>query len=191
MHSIGRKLAPLVGPLLLGPALLLAYRDGPPPGFTGGFGGMDCSTCHGDNPVDAPGGTLTVNGLPDQYQPGAAYQVTVRVEREDLRAGGFQIAARFSEESAGQQAGSWQIVDERVQVTKGGRDNTVEFASQTEAGAAAEAAGANSWMLEWTAPPADRARPVVFHVAANAANDDASALGDWIYTRELFTSPAR
>jgi hypothetical protein len=51
----------------------------------------------------------------------------------------------------------------------------------TEHGTAAERDGANQWTFEWTAPPAG-AGPVSFHTAANASNDDASALGDFIYT---------
>ncbi|MCE2514350.1 MAG: hypothetical protein J4F37_04945 [Acidobacteria bacterium] len=35
-----------------------------------------------------------------------------------------------------------------------------------------------------------RAVPVVFHAAANAANDDASEFGDFIYTASATTRPA-
>ena len=44
-----------------------------------------------------------------------------------------------------------------------------------------------TWMLIWTAP-AD-ARPVTFHVAANAADNDESARGDYVYTTTAVTRP--
>ena len=53
--------------------------------------------------------------------------------------------------------------------------------------------GAASWTVEWRAPAtAAPAGPtaVVFHAAANAANDDASEFGDLIYTASATTRPA-
>jgi hypothetical protein len=41
------------------------------------------------------------------------------------------------------------------------------------------------WTFRWTAPADAPGRAVVFHVAANAANDDDSPLGDFIYARAL------
>jgi hypothetical protein len=45
------------------------------------------------------------------------------------------------------------------------------------------------WTVEWEAPPAGGA--VIFHAAANAANDDSSPLGDFIYTVEARATPGR
>jgi hypothetical protein len=38
------------------------------------------------------------------------------------------------------------------------------------------------WQLHWTAP---QTGAVLFHLAANAADDDESPLGDFIYTASL------
>ncbi len=46
------------------------------------------------------------------------------------------------------------------------------------------------WRIRWTAPAHPRGA-VVFHLAANAANDDESPLGDFIYTMTLTVPAAR
>jgi hypothetical protein len=65
----------------------------------------------------------------------------------------------------------------------------LQFAQHTTAGTIAQPPGALRWALEWTAPQAAPA-PVQFNVAANASNDDASPLGDFIYVAEI-TSAAQ
>jgi hypothetical protein len=47
---------------------------------------------------------------------------------------------------------------------------------------------AGRWMVRWTAP-ADGRGVVIFHAAGNAANDDDSPLGDFIYTTALRVAP--
>src|SRR5438105_15914432 len=98
------------------PMAALAFKEGPYPNVTGGFGEQSCHLCHLDNPINAPGGALTVEGVPAAYAPGQAYQLTVTVRREGLRRGGFEIAARFaSGRHRGKQAGSWKPLDNRLQ----------------------------------------------------------------------------
>lgn len=163
--------------LLLAPAAALwAYRSGPPPNATGGFGANTCHMCHNDNPLNAPGGSLVLEGLPAAYVPGAAYTLTVRLARAGLRVGGFQLAARFEN---GEAAGSWKVAGDRASAAGG-------FVQHTENGAQAPSEGINQWTVEWTAPASGA---VLFHAAGNASNDDASALGDYIYTVEARTAP--
>lgn len=139
--------------------------------MAGGSGANTCHMCHSDNPLNAPGGSLVVKGLPETYQPGTSYPVTLTVSRPDLRVGGFQLVARFAD---GRPAGEWKVADDRARVVMG-------FVQHTEHGAAAPSPGANTWTMEWTAPSSGE---VLFNAAANASNDDASALGDYIYTAE-------
>lgn len=64
----------------------------------------------------------------------------------------------------------------------------VQYASQTRHGIQPTADGRIEWALVWRAPdPA--AGEVVFHVAGNAANHDASPLGDFIYTTARTSQP--
>src|SRR5438128_2936640 len=45
-------------------------KEGPYPNVTGGFGEQSCHLYHLDNPINAPGGTLTVEGVPQAFVPG-------------------------------------------------------------------------------------------------------------------------
>ncbi len=181
------------GPVLLGlvavallPAPARVYPERPPPAHTGGFGEPTCRRCHFDQELDAPGGALTLGGVPEAYAPGARYRLRVALARPAMQRGGFQLAARFAEgEQAGRQAGTLRPVDDRVEVVLDD-SSAVAYAHHTGAGTLLEAPEAARWTVEWTAPEAASGR-VVFHVAANAANDDDSELGDYIYAQAGFS----
>ncbi len=165
-----------------------AYLDGPPAAHTGGFGGDTCHACHFENDLDDPGGSLELDGLPETFDPAATYRITVSLERSGMGRAGFQLAARVSEgNNAGEPAGTLQGLagDGRVQVVSG--PNGVTYAQHTEPGTALTGPGATSWTIEWRPPAATTS--VTFHAAANAANDDASEFGDFIYTASATTRP--
>ena len=183
-----RIVAPFVVILLL-TAVVSAFKEGPYPNVTGGFGERSCRLCHLDNPLNAPGGSLQLTGVPPSYAPGQVYSITVRIEREDTRRAGFEIAARFaSGKQKGRQAGSWRVLDARAQLIPGAVDKALTFVQHNLAGSRAPSPGANAWTIEWTAPEAATA-PVVFNVAANASNNDDSPLGDYIYLKSARSAP--
>lgn len=172
----------MVAALLVAMPLAAAYVDGPPPARTGGFGEPTCVECHMGFEPDPPGGSVSIEGIPDRYVPGRRYRVTVRVEHPGARAAGFQLAARFADGPwAGVSAGTLAPLDGRVRIVVS--DTTgVAYAQHTRAGTRTVEDGAAVWRFAWTAPCA--AAPATFHVAANAADDDASEFGDRIYLAE-------
>jgi hypothetical protein len=171
--------------------LSMAFKEGPYPNVTGGFGEQTCRLCHFDNPLNAPGGSLTLAGVPATFTPGVAYPITVTLAREDMRRGGFEIAARFaSGKQKGHQAGAWKLTDNRTQLIPGAVDKALTFVQHNLAGSRTPTAGSSSWTIEWTAPP-DASAPVQFNVAANASNNDDSPLGDYIYVRSTRSMPGR
>ena len=153
--------------------------------MTGGFGEPSCHHCHFDNPIGDPAGRLTVSGAPDTYAPGVEYALKLALRRPGLSRGGFQIAARVaSGPRAGSQAGRLAPADDRVQIVHDPEHPSIDYAQHTATGTRAAPDGEIAWTVRWIAP--DRAGdPVVFHVAANAANDDASPLGDFVYLGEM------
>jgi len=176
--------------VLAGPLVGIAYKDGPPPHMTGGFGEPTCYSCHLDNPLNAEGGSLQLEGVPESYTPRQTCRLIITLSRSGMRRSGFQIAARYaSGPQKGQQAGFWRLLNDRVQKTSSPTDLGVEFVEHTAMGSLAGEPGTNSWIVEWTAPPGGG--PVQFNVAANASNDDASALGDFIYVKELRSVPSK
>ena len=94
---------------------------------------------------------------------------------------GFQVTARIAGgAAAGARAGELSVESgrvERVVEPEGG----VAYLQQTLDGSEPEPGGGEArWRFTWVAP-ADDVGPVVFHVTANAGNDDASEFGDRIY----------
>ena len=152
------------------------YMDNPPLAHTGGFGEPTCRVCHFDQPLNAPGGSLAVTHVPDAYAPGARYHITVRLHREDLDRGGFQLSARFMDST---QAGSLRATTDRVVVSTD-KTSGVQYAHHSPDGTDLSTADSIRWTVEWSAP--DSRDSVIFHAVANAANDDFSEFGDFIYT---------
>jgi hypothetical protein len=157
-----------------------AYRDGPPPGFSGGFGEDHCQACHfGDKVNDSPG-RLTI-GAPAHYSAGETYAITITLSRPGMAAGGFQLAVRFEDDST--QAGTLALPDAQAGRMKISEDRGVQYAYHLRPGTELTSAGVVRWTLRWTAPPGKRT--VRFHVAANAANADDSQFGDFVYTSHV------
>ena len=177
-----------VAAALAAPPLVLAFREGPLPAMTGGFGEETCTKCHFDNPLNARGGVLLVQGVPATYVAGREYAITIAVSHPEAKRAGFELAVRVAEGlDKGQQAGMLRGPDTRTQIVfVPGR--TVQYLQHTKAGSDLNGRHEGRWTIYWTAPPSSAGR-VVFHVAANAANDDASALGDFIYTAMRLSAP--
>ena len=58
-----------------------AFKEGPYPNVTGGFGEQSCHLCHLDNPINAPGGSVKLEGIPSSFEPGRTYSITVTISR--------------------------------------------------------------------------------------------------------------
>ena len=161
-----------------------AYADGAPPGFSGGFGESSCDACHFESAVNAPPGRVTLTGIPERYASGQAYPITIALSRPGMMLGGFQFAARF--ENGGGQAGTVAPGPgdgKRIKVEAG----TIQYANQRQAGTDLAEPGTATWTVVWTAPAT--AGAVLFHVAANAADKDDAARGDYVYTAVATSRP--
>lgn len=162
-----------------------AFVDGPPAGVTGGFNDVSCHQCHFDYEPGSPGGRLSIEGLPDVFEPGATYPLTVTLSRDGLNAGGFQLALRFADGGQrGRKAGELRSPDPRARVAQNERRDAA-YAQHTKSGTEPTGAGVASWTLEWTAP-ADGGT-VALHVAAVAGDGDLSPFGDFVYLAEMKT----
>lgn len=162
------------GPATSGAA---AYADGAPPGFSGGFGESSCEACHFEAAVNTPPGRVTLTGIPDRYVPGERYPVTITLSRPGMMLGGFQLAARL--DPGGSQAGTLAPgpgEEKRIKIETG----TIQYANQRQAGTELAEAGTATWTVLWTAP--GTTGTVRFDVAANAADKDEAARGDYVYT---------
>jgi hypothetical protein len=145
---------------------------------------MTCHECHWENPANEPPGTLVLTGVPESYTPGAAYLITVSVSHPETKRAGFELSARADgPANAGSAAGALRAMDALTRVAE---EKGVNYVSQTDEGAKVLTGSTGRWTVEWKAPASGG--PVVFHVAANAANGDASPLGDHVYTAVVKTN---
>lgn len=162
-----------------------AYSDGPPPRHTGGFDEPTCRRCHFDQAINDLETHVLVDGVPHTYQGGQRYRITLTLHREALGRGGFQMAARYiGPLDAARQAGAFRALDDRVQVIRDDRTE-IQYAQHTASGSSLTQPDTVIWSLEWEAPH-EAGDAVVFHLAANAANGDASEFGDFVILRRLF-----
>lgn len=154
------------------------HPDAPPPGHTGGFGEPTCQVCHSEYTVNAPGGGLTVEGIPRGWEPGRRYLLSVVLRSEEMGAAGFQVAIRTP---AGVAAGRLEPLDERVAVDSvADATGPLVYARHTRAGTAVDDPSVTLWQFFWTAPP--EGGDVSIHAAANSANGDNSPFGDLVFT---------
>lgn len=161
------RMATLALALISGPAL--ATPQGAPWGHDGGSGRPDCTQCHFDAEPLRQSGALKLIGLPSVLQPGATYDLTLRLDHSGLVTAGFMIGAEIS----GETAGVFAAKDARTEANGAALRSTLEGARQSTEQTAV-------WTFRWTSPSTAKGL-VVFHVAANAANNDASAFGDQVF----------
>jgi hypothetical protein len=158
----------------------------PPAGFTGGFGEGTCAFCHIGNDVNAYDGYVRLEGLPETYEPGRAYVLTVELSAEETSVAGFELAARYADGSGrGADAGSVAPVDTRTAVSD---SLGVSYIHQSEEGWTTDDPNGSRWAVQWSAP--ESGDPVAIHVAANSGNGDDSPLGDLIYTTDVMIHAA-
>jgi hypothetical protein len=155
-----------------------AYAEGAPPGFSAGFKEESCHACHFHEALNAAPGRLAIEGAPAAFSPGQRYTLTVTLTRTGMKRAGFQLTVRFKDDGA--QAGTLAVPSADAQRVGVETQSGVQYAGQKATGALAGEGGAARWTLEWTAPAGGG--PVIFHVAANAANGNESADGDFVYT---------
>lgn len=163
---------------MMRPAPSHSYAEGAPPGFSGGFTEQSCDACHFHAAPNTGPGALTLEGVPDRFVAGEPYRVTISLTQPGMKLAGFQLTARFKED--GLQAGT--LAKESSSDVRVGIDteSDMQYAGQRREGATVVTPEASRWTVIWTAPSV--MKTVVFHVAANAANGDERADGDYVYT---------
>ena len=169
----------LMAGLILGwNAMAFGYRTGPSGASNGIFGQAACNAagCHTGNQLNAPGGSLSLTGLPSNWTPGQIYPLTVTVSKPNSGRYGFQLSA--VSDTANTQAGSLTSTSSRVQIIT---SSGVQYAEHNESSTFLPPTGV--FTVNWTAPSSAAVGSVRFNLAANAANGDLTNDGDFIYTR--------
>jgi len=148
----------------------------PPAGKTGATGAY-CTECHSGNALNAPGGNVSVTGLPENYTAGTSYSFGVNITHgvADRRRWGFEITAINSN---GQEVGTFSSTNPNAAIIGASKElghlNAVITPSQ-------QSFTYNN--LTWTAPvnPGVADETVTFYFSSIAANGNGSSSGDFVY----------
>jgi hypothetical protein len=175
---------------LIGTSLLVGadhappFRDGPPAHYTGGFGEPTCVSCHFEGRLNESPGSLALEGVPEQYEAGKTYPVTVTLSRPGMKIAGFELSVRFE---SGAQAGKLELLPQDEDSLGITVDRDVQYVHHLRPGTSRVVSDTARWTVRWTAP--SNAAPVVFNAAGNAADSDDSQAGDYIFATEARTRP--
>jgi hypothetical protein len=153
---------------------------GPLPAHTGGFGEPTCQACHFDYPLNETDVVVKLDSLPSMYKPQRTYRLQLRLQHPELKRGGFQMSARFED---GTPAGTFVIPD--TSLLRLQRAKAVDYLSHTMKGTDQVVGDTAVWNFEWVAP-ATQAR-VLFNLALNVSDQDASQFGDRIFTKVFYS----
>ena len=155
-----------------------SYSGGPPDGYAGDPpSNFNCTACHASFPVNSGGGTLQMLNLPAEYRPDSTYTLSLSLEDNGQRRWGFELTVILDN---GLQGGGLAPSNPSYVQISPGPDSLRDYAKQTTAGTLA-GQGSAAWDLLWTAPPVGSGS-ATFYVAGNAANNNGSTSGDYIYT---------
>lgn len=172
--------------LLFAVGIASAFSSGPLPGLTGAPGEGNCTQCHDSfgERTNTGGGSLIITH-PPRYEVGQRLIFTVSINQPGQRRWGFQITALTVNDN--QPAGQFVITDSlHTQLIQGA--NGRFYVEHTSAGTFPEQLSGASWTFDWIAPEIDIG-PIAFYATSNAANNDGTRLGDWIYKKVSIISP--
>lgn len=170
--------------LLCWATLVYAFSSSPPPANTGAPGEGSCSNCH--RGANNPPGSVRITGLPQSYETGRQYNLTVTVAETGKMRWGFQITAIRDDGSA---AGTFTVTDSgRTQLVNGSvGGRTRNYVQHTANGTQRGTRDTANFTFNWTAPTSDVGR-ITFYATGNAANGDGSSGNDNIYLSNIAVS---
>lgn len=185
----GRRKLQVIILILFATSVAYAKITGPDAGYTDAPGDLgNCTACHDTfhDPNVGPG-SVNLSGVPSVYTPGQQYTLTVTVQQNNRHRFGFQLTAI---DQNWNRAGTLAPVGSDSQINLdtgfGGR----QYIEHTEIGTLANGSSSRTWAIRWAAPSAD-VGTVTFWFAGNAADDDDTNQGDYIYTKRVSSdSPA-
>lgn len=155
----------LLGLIYVSPAA--AHPDGAPWGSADPQAKESCASCHFDSAAVMESNSITFSGGGRSFKAGQSYSMVLIFEKNGFAKAGFLVSA-----SAGTFSNprDWKIEIGNAQARSSSPQDSTD--------------GRVLWDIEWHAPETlDEIDDIIFHLAVNAANDDASPLGDEIHFR--------
>jgi uncharacterized repeat protein (TIGR01451 family) len=157
------------------------FSSGPPDGRTGAPNEGFCTDCHSGTPTN---GSISISGLPTQYDVATTYTITVTLQDPGQQRWGFELTAV---DENGDGIGKFTIIDAVNTQLSDNVGTQRDYVKHTSAGSyAGTANGPVTWQVEWTSP-ALIFGDVAFYVAGNAADNNNATTGDNIYAGYYLT----
>jgi uncharacterized protein (TIGR03437 family) len=194
-HQAMHRILPVIL-FALAPAVALAESAMPSIGYTGApadHNGQNCSVCHSSFGAANSNTQGSVTVSITNYNPGVQQMIHIMVNHPKASRWGFQMTIReVSDETT--EAGTFStsagqpftvVCDNGSQFGSAppcNANNGRQFAEHFDAPVTAAGAGF-AWTVPWTPPETEVGRLHIY-VAAVAANDDGTPLGDHVYTFE-------
>ena len=160
-----------------------AFESGPPSGHAGVLAESDCTACHFDNGANGRSGGVMLSGVPTSYLAGQQYTISVMLVHDASSSGGFQLTIQ---DANGDPGGKLNSTSDDVKTACVG-DNDCRYIQHNKPRIKRDGESDIQWTVVWTAP--ESKRDLIIGVAAVAANDDASALGDFVFTESAHMKP--
>jgi len=163
-------------------AIVWAYSSTPPDDMAGNPpDNMTCksSGCHNSFDLNSGDGSMSIDNVPAAYVPGETYVLTVTLSDLGQRRWGFELTAM---DENNQKAGTFVVSDATNTQLSDNAGTNPDFVKHTRNGTyAGTNDGPVSWTVDWIAP-SPAVGSVTFYAAGNAANNNNSTSGDYIYT---------
>lgn len=162
--------------LLLSASMAFAFSGGPPDGTAGDPpGNNNCSQCHNQFGVNSGDGSFMIEVLNSEvWTPGETYEIQVTLSDPDQSRWGFELTVLDDNNAY---TGTIQVSDADNTQTSG---TSPTYIKQTSTGTYSGESSAQ-WTFDWIAPE-DGTGSVTFYAAGNAADNNGSTSGDYIYT---------
>ena len=162
--------------------IIFPYSNNPPNAKTGAPEEGTCRDCHSSFALNSGTGDVEILELPEVVISGETYPIQVKVSHPVLQRWGFEIAAKFSDNT---QAGTFTITDNTH--TTSGVQNGITYIKQRSAGTFVGQSESATWEMDWTAPaifPSD----ITFYAAGVTASNSNGNSQDYVYTTFLSTT---
>ncbi len=188
------RLVPLMLAAVCLPGALHAFSTGPlaQRANIAVDGGLSCTACHRTGVTVNPDGLGRVTIQTSPYRPGVKQLIRVRLTHPTAQRWGFELASRLVSDET-KQAGTFTPVANSIRVTCAPASTPApcgteaEFATHVAASTFPGQSDGAEWTVEWT-PPSTDVGDVIFYVVGNAANNNGTNTGDYIYASTLKVS---
>jgi hypothetical protein len=167
--------------------MLLGKPARPGAMLTGGFGESTCRQCHSSHPLNEGrplGGRFEIEGIPDEYEAGMSYRLTLLIAHPGRSHWGFELSARSANQ--GDQAGRLIAVDSDTELKE---KDGISYITHAGTGANTRIADRRRISFLWVAPDSTSGM-ILFNAAGNAADGNGEPGGDFIYTAGGFSRHA-